>query len=168
MISIENNKLNFIHMGLFDRTGEWIHPTVTIDTYEIIFVTDGSVEIYEGTEQYSLAKGDMLILYPNIEHGGTRQSLGHTSFYLLHFKIDDVTALKLPKVCTPDAIRVEKALREIMQYNNKADRVMAELLLARFLIERGVRVERKNKIAHELSEYIRINHTSLYHLRSFR
>lgn len=157
MISIDGNNLSFVHMGLFDRTGEWIHPTVTIDTYELIFVLDGVVEIFEGTEKYIINKGQMILLYPNVEHGGIRQSLGHTSFYWLHFNTNNINSFGISKISEPDSIRMVKNFREIMQFNQAGNRVLAEITLARLLIDRSDRIERKSKIAHEISEYIRIN-----------
>ena len=157
MISIDGNNLSFVHMGLFDRIGEWIHPTVTLETYELIFVLDGVVEIFEGTDKYIINKGQMIVLYPNVEHGGIRESFGHTSFYWLHFKSDDFDSLRLPKISAPDPIRMGKNFREIMQFNQSGNRILAEITLARLLIDRSDRIERKSKIAHEISEYIRIN-----------
>ena len=144
-------------MGLFDRTGEWIHPNVTLETYELIFVVDGVVDIFEGNEQYSVKKGQMIVLYPNVEHGGARESFGHTSFYWLHFKTDNFSAFSLPKVTEPDSIRMGKMFREVMQFNQAGNRVLTEVNLARLLLDRSDRIERKGKIAYELSEYIRIN-----------
>lgn len=157
MISINDNKLSFVHMGLFDRTGEWIHPTVMLDTYELIFVLDGTVELFEGKEKYILKRGQMIVLYPNVEHGGIRKSFGHTSFYWLHFKTDNFDAFALPKMTEPDAIRMGKMFREIMQFHQAGSRTLAEVTLARLLLDRGDGIERKSKIAYEMSEFIRIN-----------
>ena len=65
MISIDG-KINvaFSNMGLFDTEADWIHPTVTINTYELIFVTEGEVKIREKEKNFRFKKGDMLLLEP--------------------------------------------------------------------------------------------------------
>ena len=80
MISIDG-KINvaFSNMGLFDTEADWIHPTVTINTYELIFVTEGEVKIREKEKNFRFKKGDMLLLEPGLEHGGTEESRGHTA-----------------------------------------------------------------------------------------
>ena len=41
---------SFSNMGLFDSETEWIHPTISVQTYEIIFVVEGEVNLFEDTE----------------------------------------------------------------------------------------------------------------------
>ena len=157
MITIQNTSLSFSNMGLFDTSNEWIHPTVTVETYELIFVTDGSVPIREGNTVYRLKQGDMLLLYPHIEHGGVEISHSHTAFYWLHFRTDDISAFPFPKHSTPDAHRTERVMKDMMQCQQKGMPTVAELILGRLLLESTSPVERKNKTAHEIAEYIRIH-----------
>ena len=157
MILRDNTHLHFIHMGLFERIGEWIHPTVTIDSYEIIYVMDGEVHIREGETPYHLKKGDMLLLSPNVEHGGIRVSHGRTSFYWLHYVTDTPHAFAFPKCSTPEPRHTERVMIEIMQSQQRGDATMADLLLAQWLLEGDRPVERRSKRAHEIAEYIRIN-----------
>ena len=157
MLSINGNSLRFVNMGLFDTQSEWIHPTITIDTYELIYVTEGIVHLREGQEQYSLKKGEMILLTPGIEHGGIKESASHTAFYWLHFSTDDISMFPIPKLSSPNATKAERAFKDIMQSSLRSDTHIAELILARFLLECGATVERKSKAAHEISEYVRIN-----------
>ena len=86
MLKLENNKyFAFAMVGEFRSSEEWIHPTRTIDTYELILVREGTVYIKEGITEYTLNVGDMLLLEPNTVHGGFRKSEGKTSFYWFHF-----------------------------------------------------------------------------------
>lgn len=157
MILRDNTHLHFIHMGLFERTGDWIHPTVTIDSYEIIYVLDGDVHIREGDTAYHLKKGDMLLLSPDVEHGGIHISHGHTSFYWLHYVTDTPKAFAIPKHSTPEARHTERVMIEIMQHQQRGDASMADLLLAQWLLEANRPAERRSKRAHEIAEYIRIH-----------
>lgn len=70
--------------GKFISNGEWIHPDRVIDSYEIIFVTNGEVYINEDGTEYHLNSGEMLILYPNLHHFGYKVSTD-TEFFWLHW-----------------------------------------------------------------------------------
>lgn len=157
MITLDNKvNLTFSNMGLFDTDSPWIHPAVTIDSFELIFVTEGTVSLYEGERNFELHKGEMVLLCPGTEHGGTKESRGHTSFYWLHFYTDCVSAFNVPKVCTPDPAGTERTFKEIM-HTSKSSALLCELYLAGFLISLGRTDEYKNKLACEVNEYIRIN-----------
>ena len=157
MIKINDVSLCFCNMGLFDTQDEWIHPTVTVDTHELILVVEGTVNIREGDTEYSLKKGDMIVLCPGIEHGGTQISHTHTAFYWLHFSTDDLSRFGVPKASTPSAARAERYMKDIMQCQMRGEGHVAELVLARFLFECASTVERHGKAAYEIDEYIRAN-----------
>ena len=134
MIILDNKKnLNFVKMGLFDTIAEWIHPTVTLNTYELIYVVAGVVHLFEGETRYTLTKGEAILLEPGIVHGGFQTSSGHTSFYWLHFLTDDISAWDPVKTQTLPAT-AERSLREIM-HHSIGRRELAELAFARFLLE---------------------------------
>ena len=156
MITINGMALSYSNMGLFDSDREWIHPTITTDTYEIIYVVEGEVHIREGETHYDLTKGDMLLLEPGIEHGGTKISLGRTSFYWLHYYCPDPTGLSLAKRSVPDEAMALRALGELMHLQH-ASPVVAELAFARFLMECGREAEYGNKRAYEIAAYMRAN-----------
>ena len=154
MINIDGQSLTFSNMGLFDSETKWIHPEITVDSYELIFVIEGSVYIAEGGKEYELFKGDMLLLSPFIPHKGYRESKGHTSFFWLHFYCSS-SALLPPKVSKPSSV-CERTMREIMHYQY-SDKRVAEVTFLKFLLERDKPSGAKNKIAYEVEEYIRIN-----------
>lgn len=86
MLQLKNNKyFSFAMVGEFRSSEEWIHPTRTIDSFELILVREGTVHIKEGDTEYTLSVGDMILLEPDIIHGGFRKSEGKTSFYWFHF-----------------------------------------------------------------------------------
>ncbi|MBE6703185.1 MAG: AraC family transcriptional regulator [Ruminococcaceae bacterium] len=156
MIKIKDMQLEYGNMGLFDSDKAWVHPTVTVNTYEIIYVVEGQVHIREAGKNYDLVKGDMLLLEPGIEHGGTQTSYGRTSFYWLHYHCTKQEALGLPKHFVPDEVSALRVLNELMHLQ-QANPVVAELTLARFLLEAGREAEYGNKRLAEITAYIRAN-----------
>lgn len=156
MITInEKQNLKFVAIGLFDTDSEWIHPVVTVETYELIFVLAGKVRIYEGERQYTVCPGEMLLLAPWVEHGGFEANVGRTAFYWLHFHTDDISAWGIEKQAKMPS-STEKSLREIMHLW-QTHRELTEVTLAKFLLENTLPREYKNKLAYEVNEYIRIH-----------
>ncbi len=151
----EKLKLSFAGMGLFDTQREWIHPTTTVDSYEIIFVTEGDVHLFEGDNTYSLKKGDMILLDQGVEHGGSKCSDGHTAFWWLHFRSEG-EPLSINKLMRPDYARCEREMKELMHLS-KSDMRLCEVNLLRFLLQISTHAERGNKLAYEVDEYVRIN-----------
>lgn len=155
MLMIDDKNLSFSNMGLFDTEEPWIHPTVTIDSYELIYVTSGEVFLREEETEYHLRRGDMILLDRGREHGGYETSHGHTSFYWLHFYTDRIEAFGLSKrIALPD--RAALIFKEIM-HQQGANRTLAELALAQFLITQATPAENGSRSAHEIVEYIRIH-----------
>lgn len=156
MITINDVTLEYSNMGLFDSETPWLHPTVTVSTYELILVTAGEVHIREGNETYHLKKGDLLRLDKNVEHGGSQLSTGYTAFYWLHFSCNDIEKSGTPKLVATDLPLVERTMKEIMHLQNRS-KTLAELTLAKFLLSFSDLPEQKNKFAYEIAEFIRIH-----------
>lgn len=156
MLTIDGIDFSFSNMGLFDSETEWIHPTISVQTYEIIFVVEGEVNLFEDTENYSLTKGDMIILSPNTVHGGSKKSYGHTSFYWLHFTCSNIEKIFSQKLSRPLESETTRTFSEIMHYQSSSHDI-AELTLAKFLLEQNRPHEQGNRIAHEIAEFIRAN-----------
>lgn len=98
MINFQNKDSQSIHFeyaGLFETENEWMHPKRIIDTYEIIYVTEGTVYLQENEKQYSLTQDDIFLLTPGLEHKGYQLSRGKTSFYWAHFTCSDFEQLGL-------------------------------------------------------------------------
>ena len=155
MLNINGINLEFSNMGLFESDGAWIHPTVTVDSYELIYVVAGDVFLREGNDEYHLASEEMLLLEPNREHGGTAVSHGYTSFYWLHFYTDTPDAFSLPKRSKPSD-GIKRQLAELMHLQG-TNRTVAELTFARFLLELNHKIEFGSRRAYEITEFIRIN-----------
>ncbi len=156
MIAFNNSAtLSYMGMGLFDTESVWTHPKRVIDSYELIYVTEGKICIREEKNIYSFRKGEMLLLEPNLEHAGTEISTGHTSFFWLHFCTNDLPFFGIPKLCAPAAPNTERSFKEIMHFS-KSNLLLCELTLAKFLLSLNTSTEYRNKIAFEANEYIRI------------
>lgn len=156
MITLNGIPFEYANGGLFDSESPWIHPTVTVDTYELILVVSGKVSLREGDREYVLSKGDLLLLEKGAEHGGTAVSDGHTAFYWLHFYADNVEALGFPKQAKPEFYHAERVMKEILHLQTRS-KLLCELTLAKFLTELTEPQERKNKFAYEVAEYIRVH-----------
>ena len=85
-----NPNVSFCYAGLFQSSGQWIHPRKTEVTYEIIYVTDGEVHMCEerpeGLRQIHAKAGELFLLMPHMLHYGTETVCG-VSFYWLHFSL---------------------------------------------------------------------------------
>lgn len=156
VITVNDISIEFSNMGLFDSETPWIHPTTTINTHELILVVNGEVHIREGAENYHLKKGDLLRLDKHFEHGGIQPSYGHSSFYWLHFDCNDVEKLGIPKLSSTDLPLTERAMKEIVHLQQQS-KLLAELTFAKFLFTLSIPLERKNKLAFEIAEFIRIH-----------
>lgn len=157
MICMDNGmELNFLTVGLFSTDAPWLHPVIAVDSYEIIYVLEGEVRIYEGEERYRLGAGEMLLLYPGIEHGGFGgKSTGKVSFYWLHFRTPDIAAWGQEKLRRPPR-DTEKELRALM-HDAQTDRRMAEVRLCLLLLQLGSGREYRNRQAYETEEYLRLH-----------
>lgn len=156
MIKIDNAFFTLSNCGLFTSNGIWIHPTVIIDSYELIFVTEGEVHIQEGGQEFHLTKGDMLYLAPGINHGGVLESESKTQFYWLHFYTDNADKFLSRKLYSPQINLTERVFNEVIHYQKSGLHSLAELIITRFLLENLNEKERKNKIAYQIEEYVRM------------
>jgi len=73
--------------GLFISRGEGIHPTRVIGSYELIFVRQGRLGMFEGRRRFELGAGQTLLLWPRRKHGGTIPYPPDLSFYWIHFTL---------------------------------------------------------------------------------
>jgi AraC-like DNA-binding protein len=80
--------------GLFISRGSAMHPTRIIDSHELIFVTRGELNMWEGEQTFHLKSGDTLHLWPGRQHGSTKPMPSDLRFYWIHFEIDDAQAVK--------------------------------------------------------------------------
>ena len=89
--------VKYISSGLFKSDGVWQHPKRIIDSYEIIFMHEGTAFICEEESEYILKKNDILVLEPGKLHYGFKESVEFVSFSWLHFKALKERYKNLPK-----------------------------------------------------------------------
>ncbi|MDO5521339.1 MAG: AraC family transcriptional regulator [bacterium] len=79
-----NLRFRMLMCGLFATSNpNWIHDTRPCDSYEIFYVTAGTLYIAEGDNKYILHPGDYLITPPTLHQYGWKPS--SCSFYWFHF-----------------------------------------------------------------------------------
>lgn len=158
LITSENKFFEYETIGRFCSADKWIHPARIIDTFEIIFVTEGTVFINENEIEYTLTSGDCLILEPGVAHCGRRYSENPTSFYWLHFKTDMDIPFKIRK-CGED-YDVKYLLKKLIHMSKTEVFDRNALDAAALLIFRELAASdssEKNSLAYKIAEYIRIN-----------
>ncbi len=79
----------FHSAGRFISRGKGRHPTRVIDSYELIFVVSGELEIAENQQNFRLTPGQWLLLYPGRLHCGTAAYRPELSFFWNHFLPED-------------------------------------------------------------------------------
>jgi AraC-like DNA-binding protein len=95
-----------LNAGLFVSNGTGTHDRRTIDSFVLIFVRKGTLDLYEEAEQFHLQEGQALILWPNCEHGGLSPFPRDLRFYWVHFRLasqgdaDTSDCLDVPRLVT--------------------------------------------------------------------
>ena len=157
MIEIDGLRLQFSYMGYFVGEKDWIHPCFTLDTYEIIFVTGGTVYIREGDTDYTLNKGDAIILRPGVMHKGFKRS-DDTSFFWLHFYSNNFEGFTENLFHANDYYNYELLFRRLNHLNTiGANKSLIECELALMLLNRKYPTERNNKLFFEIADYIKVH-----------
>ena len=81
---LANPNVSFEYAGLFSSKGAWTHPDRTEKTFEILYVTSGTVRLCEEQTVYTAPKGSLLVLEAGKRHYGIGEESG-VGFYWLHF-----------------------------------------------------------------------------------
>lgn len=161
MIKSGSYEFSFSKIGHFITDKEWIHPSINQTTHQVIFVIAGDVHIVEKEKEYSLKRGDTLFLEANHRHYGFKHSVGFTSFYWLHFFLNDFSCFPNFPV-TLNNFDNFQLLKEILHYslvpNPKTfqlDILCANILLQ--LCNANAKEDDIPKIARDIFEWVRIN-----------
>lgn len=73
--------------GLCVSRGQGRHPARTIDSYELIFVREGTLHIEEEGRPFVVEAGQTLLLFPQRRHAGTAPYPAGLSYYWIHFTL---------------------------------------------------------------------------------
>ena len=77
--------VNMLNAGRFISRGKGRHGIRTIDSYELIYVDAGRLEMFEEERNFRLGPGDWLLLRPGRRHGGLSAYEPRLVFYWGHF-----------------------------------------------------------------------------------
>ena len=100
--------------GKFISSDSWIHPDRVIDSYEIIFVTKGTVYINKNGQNFQLKTNDIFLLEPNIRHYGY-QSSTDTEFFWLHFTSPENPLQKSVYTTNENPYRISLYFRQLIE-----------------------------------------------------
>ena len=103
-------------MGEFRSEGTWTHPVRTIDSYEIILVLEGHVSLREENKNFILHSGDLLVLSPGKEHGGTEASTEKVAFYWFHFYTNLPVLAKYCRL--DDTYQLRQLMKRLLHVSN--------------------------------------------------
>jgi AraC-like DNA-binding protein len=100
-----------LNAGLFVSPGFGMHAVRVIDSYELMYVTQGRLDMFEEDRPFSLVRGQTLLLSPGLRHGGLLPYAADVNFYWVHFRVrsssprqEGVSVPKVTAVRDPDAL----------------------------------------------------------------
>jgi len=106
-----SDTLEALNAGLFVSPGFGTHAERVIDSHELIFVTQGRLDMFEENRSFSLLRDQTLILFPGMRHGGLLPYTPDVNFYWVHFRVHESlprsAPMRVPKVATirnPDGL----------------------------------------------------------------
>ncbi len=156
--------LQFDGGGRFSSNAPWRHGQRSINSYELILVTRGTIYLQEDGQEYTLSPNDYILLHPHLTHGGTKTSEEPVEFYWLHFYNppeewkSQMTAPCVGTMMAPGTlIQIARQLlqvRESPAYPPQTADHLLYVLLAEFLVQREQRFP-QNALAARIHEYIR-------------
>lgn len=98
-----------LNAGLFISKGEWIHSQRTIESFELIFVRQGTLSMREEDQEFSAKPGQTLLLWPGRKHAGQEYNTEDLHFFWVHFTLDDeahspvdYSEISIPQICSID------------------------------------------------------------------
>ncbi len=111
--------------GLFISRGVGSHPARKLNSWELIFVERGQLQIREEGELFTVTAGESLLLKPGRCHAGEGEFPADLKFYWLHFEWIE----------TPDAPALHKRLLTLRQHTRVSDPLYIISLFRQFLSE---------------------------------
>lgn len=130
--------------GLFISPGYGIHPTRSIESWELIFVRSGTLHMFEEDRQFQVGPGNSLILFPRKTHGGVADYQRDLSFYWVHFCVgttdsaSDQAVLSIPqRTSLRNLDRMSELFRFFLaiQQEGHPDPIQASLIIQLMLAE---------------------------------
>lgn len=110
LINLSSESINYISGGLFISNGQWKHPRIILDDFELIVVLSGRFSLIINGEKKELSENDSLILFPGEEHYGNDTDDEKVSFYWLHFTFNNTY-----QIIEKDKIYKDKVIKEFQK-----------------------------------------------------
>ena len=154
-----NPNVSFEYAGLFSSKGAWTHPDRTEKTFEILYVTSGTVRLCEEQTVYTAPKGSLLVLEVGKRHYGIGKESG-VSFYWLHFFI---RGMVLPfETRFLERFSEPHLFKELLHYAflPTPPQALVNALIVQILAQIAyaqTRSESTGKAAEEIYEWLRVN-----------
>ncbi len=154
--------------GYFISRGIGGHPDRVMDSHELIFVTSGTLKMYEESQQFEVPAGGALLLHPGRKHGGLEQYSSDLKFYWFHFNIADSRGEQilaaLPQ-CTRSVSpeRITVWFRQLLSNQDTTDTspVCSGLILTLILSQIAATTNKSNlpplQVAVKAHDYIKLN-----------
>ena len=134
LVSDASRPVRFLSAGNLNNEDQFLHSKRTIQSYELISVTRGTLHIQSGQRDYALSPGQFVLLFPGECHFGTRASQGELGFYWTPFHFDaEVSAVyeePLEAALFPDESRPRYILPETgtLSANSRVNVLFVQLL----------------------------------------
>ena len=104
----------YISGGFFSTDGVWKHSSRTVDSSEIIIMTEGEAYMFVGDRDYRLVRGDVLYIPRGVYHGGAGESVGVSFFWIHYTDSKESTDGRLQRPVNTD--RVFTLARELLHF----------------------------------------------------
>lgn len=151
-------QLKFKRGGIFTTDNSYRHISRTINTHELIIVTDGKLCMEIDGEQFAAVSGDVLRILPGEPHGGYEYTDG-ASFFWLHF--DGALPDELPERITrpKNFDRTILLAKEVLHYSRAEGypEGITECIFRALLAEISHRGDEPGSLIASIKEYVRKN-----------
>ncbi len=81
-------KLSYIKAGILKSNNNFQHEERKIKSFELIFVKQGELPLYQADKQVNIKENECLIVHPGIQHGGLASTHGPLQFFWIHFQLN--------------------------------------------------------------------------------
>ncbi len=102
-------------IGKINYMKPWIHFARTANEFILYIIRDGDIYLEENKIRYHLKKGDFFLLEPGLYHQGYK--MAPCSYYYVHFKHADLTAIEKEKEQQAITDVLEKRRTSLLSYN---------------------------------------------------
>lgn len=159
--------LTYIRGGKFVGDKGWIHDRRLPTDYEVIIGIQGCLYLTIGNETVAIKENDVCIVPPNIIHHGSKSLTEETSFFWLHFLVDEIApsnnAIHLPMFTHLDNVDSIILLTKYLldKSLSNSSHLNLDYAMSLVLLEIDNKINFKQKIYNNLvvlaEEYIRVN-----------